>query len=356
VVDQLSRKKSKASFAEQVLVWFDQHGRHDLPWQENRTLYRVWLAEVMLQQTQVVTVIPYYQNFLKKFPDHTSLARAPLDEVLKLWAGLGYYSRARNLHKAAVLIDQQHNGQFPEQVEEVLALPGIGRSTAGAVLAQALGQRHAILDGNVRRVLSRYFVIEGWAGKKDVENRLWQKAEICTPNQRLADYTQAMMDLGATVCTRSSPDCEHCPLLNGCMAVKQQRVNELPTPRPKKQIPVKTVRMLLLTNKEGELLLEKRPPSGIWGGLWSLPELALEDDVAQKCEQRWGYQIGNFEDQAGLRHTFSHYHLDITPCRAHVIQTSSEVREHGQQRWCNAGNYKEHALATPVAGILQQYL
>ncbi|MDH5610892.1 MAG: A/G-specific adenine glycosylase [Gammaproteobacteria bacterium] len=347
---------SNASFADQVLAWFDQHGRHDLPWQKNRNLYRVWLAEVMLQQTQVATVIPYYLNFLTKFPDHPHLASASLDEVLTLWAGLGYYTRARNLHKAAIAIQEQHQGQFPESFEEVLALPGIGRSTAAAILAQSLGQRHAILDGNVRRVLSRYFAIEGCAGKKEVENSLWQKAEICTPYERLADYTQAMMDLGATVCTRSSPDCSHCPIMNGCRAVKYQRVNELPTPRPKKQIPVKTVRMLLLTNKDGELLLEKRPPTGIWGGLWSLPELALEDDVAQACEQRWGCQIDHFEDQAGLRHTFSHYHLDITPCRTHVIKSSLDVREPGQQRWCNADNYKEHALATPVASILRQYL
>ena len=213
-----NNEKAETVFADQVLSWFDQNGRHNLPWQQGRTLYSVWLAEIMLQQTQVATVIPYYQNFLAKFPDHASLAQAPLDEVLKLWAGLGYYTRARNLHKAAVVIDQQHNGLFPEQYEDVLALPGIGRSTAGAILAQVLGQRHAILDGNVKRVLSRYFEIDGWYGKKAVENILWDKAEICTPNIRLADYTQAMMDLGATVCTRSSPDCEQCPLMNSCLA------------------------------------------------------------------------------------------------------------------------------------------
>ena len=356
MADPLSSKKRTASFAGQVLAWFDQHGRHDLPWQESRSLYRVWLAEVMLQQTQVATVIPYYQNFLAKFPDHTALASASLDEVLTLWAGLGYYTRARNLHKAAVAIQEQHQGQFPQSFEKVLALPGIGRSTAAAILAQALGQRHAILDGNVKRVLSRYFAIEGWSGKKEVENSLWQKAEICTPDERLADYTQAMMDLGATVCTRSSPDCQHCPLMDGCLALKNNRVNELPTPRPKKQVPVKTVRMLLLINSKGELLIEKRPPTGIWGGLWSLPELALEDDVAQACEQRWGYQLAHFEDQTGLRHTFSHYHLDITPCRAQVANALTEVREPGQQYWCNADNYKQHALATPVAGILRQFL
>lgn len=350
-----NKTKADNAFAQRVLDWFDQHGRHDLPWQKDRSLYRVWLAEVMLQQTQVTTVIPYYQSFLTKFPELSNLATASQDEVLKLWAGLGYYTRARNLHKAAVAIDQQHQGQFPVQFEDVLALPGIGRSTAGAILAQSLGQRHAILDGNVKRVLSRYFEIEGWYGKKAVENQLWLEAEACTPSQRLADYTQAMMDLGATLCTRSSPRCEQCPLMSGCLAYKNQRVNELPTRKPKKQLPVKTVRMLLLTNNKGEILLEKRPPTGIWGGLWSLPELALEDDIVEQCVQRWDYQIENAEDQLGFRHTFSHYHLDITPCRVQVAAMSGKVRD-SEQQWCDVVQVDNYALATPVANILQQYL
>ncbi|MCK5002018.1 MAG: A/G-specific adenine glycosylase [Gammaproteobacteria bacterium] len=343
------------AFAKQVLDWFSQNGRHDLPWQKDRSLYRVWLAEVMLQQTQVTTVIPYYQSFLTKFPELSDLAKASQHEVLKLWAGLGYYTRARNLHKAAVVIDQQHKGKFPEQYDEVLALPGIGRSTAGAILAQSLGQRHAILDGNVKRVLSRYFEVEGWYGKKAVENLLWLKAEACTPDDRLADYTQAMMDLGATVCTRSSPDCEQCPLQKGCLALKNQRVDELPTRKPRKQLPVKTVRMLLLTNAEGQVLLEKRPPTGIWGGLWSLPELAMEQDITQQCEQYWGHRIESLEDQAGFRHTFSHYHLDITPCRVQVVSVSGKVQD-SEQHWCDAVQVNDYALATPVTNILQQYL
>ncbi|MFC1588877.1 A/G-specific adenine glycosylase [Pseudomonadota bacterium] len=350
-----NKTKAEHAFAEQVLDWFDQHGRHDLPWQQNRSLYRVWLAEVMLQQTQVATVIPYYQNFLAKFPELADLAKAPQDEVLKLWAGLGYYTRARNLHKAAVAVDQQHQGRFPEQFEQVLALPGIGRSTAGAILAQVLGQRYAILDGNVKRVLSRYFEIEGWYGKKAVESKLWENAEICTPHHRLADYTQAMMDLGATICTRSSPNCEQCPLSGECMALKHQRVSELPTRKPKKQLPVKTVRMLLLTNGNGEILLEKRPPTGIWGGLWSLPELALEDDIAQQCGQRWDYHIENAEDQAGFRHTFSHYHLDITPCRVQVVSMAEQVQD-SEQQWCDVIQVDNYALATPVANILREHL
>lgn len=342
-------------FAEQVLNWFDQNGRHDLPWQKNRNLYRVWLAEVMLQQTQVTTVIPYYKRFLKKIPDHISLAEASLDEVLTLWAGLGYYSRARNLHKAAVAIQQCHQGQFPEQFEEVLALPGIGRSTAGAILAQSLGQRHPILDGNVKRVLSRYFEIEGWSGKKAVENNLWNKAEACTPDYRLADYTQAMMDLGATVCTRTSPDCQICPLKQDCLALKNQRVNELPTRKPKKQLPVKSVRMLLLTNSKGKIFLEKRPPTGIWGGLWSLPEIALDDDISHQCSLRWDYRIEGVEDQAKFRHTFSHYHLDIIPCRVQVVTEVDRVQD-SEQQWCNAEQASDYALATPVANILRQNL
>ena len=252
-------------------------------------------------------------------------------------------------------VQQQHQGLFPNQFDEVLALPGIGRSTAAAILAQSLGQRHAILDGNVKRVLSRYFEIEGWSGKKVVENQLWQKAETCTPNERLADYTQAMMDLGATICKRSSPDCPQCPLQSDCQALKNQRVKELPTRKPKKQLPVKTVRMLLLTSSNGDILLEKRPPTGIWGGLWSLPELAMADDIEQQCQQRWGYQIHNIEDHTGFRHSFSHYHLDITPCQVQVAVITGKVQD-SEQQWCNASQTKETALATPIAKILQQHL
>jgi A/G-specific adenine glycosylase len=343
-------------FSDKVLRWFDKHGRHDLPWQQKRTLYRVWLAEIMLQQTQVATVIPYYQRFLKSFPDLASLISASLDDVLVLWAGLGYYTRARNLHKAACVIDQQYQGHFPEQFEAVLALPGIGRSTAGAILAQALDQRHVILDGNVKRVLCRYFAIEGWSGRREVENRLWEEAEACTPHKSLADYTQAIMDLGATVCTRSAPACSACPLQQGCLAHDTKRVSELPTPRPRKQLPVKATRMLLLTNSCGEILLEKRPPSGIWGGLWSLPEMELEESIEVVCMRRWGYETDSSEDIPSLRHTFSHYHLDITPCRVKVRDSAIGVRDSGLQQWCDSAGIETLALAAPVAGLLQRHL
>lgn len=222
------------AFADRLLTWFDRHGRHDLPWQHNRSLYRVWLAEVMLQQTQVATVIPYYQRFLHTFPDLGSLALASLDDVLAQWAGLGYYTRARNLHRAAQIIQAQQAGHFPQHYEDVLALPGIGPSTAGAILAQALGQRHTILDGNVKRVLCRHRAIEGWPGQREVEKQLWELADVLTPHQRVDDYTQAIMDLGATLCTRTSPGCEQCPLKADCRAFAESRVSLLPTPRPKK--------------------------------------------------------------------------------------------------------------------------
>lgn len=342
-------------FSDQILVWFEKHGRHDLPWQQERTLYRVWLAEVMLQQTQVATVIPYYQKFLKQFPELSSLAQASLDDVLTLWAGLGYYTRARNLHKAAVVIQQQYGGCFPENFEDVLALPGIGRSTAAAILAQALGQRHAILDGNVKRVLCRYFAIEGWPGKTAVEKQLWLKAEVCTPNEKLVDYTQAIMDLGATVCKRSSPQCSACPLQTGCKAYVTQRVAELPTRKPRKVLPVKTTRMLLITDERGAVMLEKRPPTGIWGGLWSLPEVDPGEDIENICMLRWGYKVQAVEDNPGFRHTFSHYHLDITPSRVIVGNSANCVQDEGKVIWCVSGETQSRALSAPVARIISMY-
>ncbi len=342
--------------SDQVLAWFKNHGRHDLPWQQERTLYRVWLAEIMLQQTQVATVMPYYQKFLKHFPDLSSLALASLDDVLTLWAGLGYYTRARNLHKAAVVIQQQHDGCFPESFDDVLALPGIGRSTAGAILAQALGQRHAILDGNVKRVLCRYFAIEGWPGISAVEKQLWREAEACTPHENLVDYTQGMMDLGATVCKRSSPECSNCPLQTGCKAYATQQVSELPTRKPRKVLPVKTTRMLLITDENGAVMLEKRPPTGIWGGLWSLPEIDPDEDVENICMHRWGYKVQAVEDNPGFRHTFSHYHLDITPSRITVGNSANCVQDAEKVIWCASGETHSRALSAPVARIIHMYI
>ena len=310
----------------------------------------------MLQQTQVATVIPYYLRFMEAFPALSSLADAPLDRVLEQWSGLGYYSRARNLHKAAGIIASDHDGEFPARFEQVVALPGIGRSTAGAILAQALQQRHAILDGNVKRVLCRYHAVEGWPGKTAVQKQLWQYAEQHTPDDRIADYTQAIMDMGATLCTRSKPKCTQCPLQEDCTAYVNRAVQRYPAPRPKKRLPVKAARLLILTDsKSGRILLERRPPTGIWGGLWSLPEADLEESIEHLCKKRWGVKALTCEDRSTFRHTFSHYHLDITPCRIQVQATAAGVKEQGDIIWCPSAEANKRALAAPVARILKQH-
>jgi len=338
-------------FSDSVLCWHKQHGRHDLPWQQDKSLYRVWVSEIMLQQTQVATVIPYFEKFMLRFPDISALALASQDDVLLHWAGLGYYSRARNLHKAALIIAELHDGQFPQAYDEVLALPGIGPSTAGAILAQALGQRHAILDGNVKRVLARYQAVEGWPGKTPVEKQLWFWAEKYTPGKQLADYTQAMMDLGATVCRRTSAKCDVCPLLQDCQAYQMNRVAELPTRKPKKVLPVRQKRLLIIRNEKGDYLMEKRPPTGIWGGLWSLPELAMDQAVSEVVSQSWQLTVHDYSDLPVFRHTFSHFHLDITPCEVQVVPATQAIADAGQYQWC--ADISKLALAAPVSVILQ---
>ncbi len=338
-------------FSAVVLDWYQRHGRHDLPWQDSRSLYRVWVSEIMLQQTQVATVIPYFEKFMQRFPDIDTLSRAEQDDVLLLWAGLGYYSRARNLHKAACLITEQHQGDFPQSYDDVLALPGIGPSTAGAILAQATGQRHAILDGNVKRVLARYQAIDGWPGNAAVEKQLWQWAEKYTPQQQLADYTQAIMDLGATVCTRSAAKCDICPLIVSCQAYKENRVKELPVKKPKRIMPVRKKRLLIIRNERGDYFMEKRPPVGIWGGLWSLPELDMEQVVADAVAQDMQLVVNDHNDLPVLRHTFSHFHLDITPCEVRVTSIAQEVADNKQYKWCT--DLARLALAAPVSIILQ---
>ena len=347
---------ASASFSSRVLAWYDEFGRHDLPWQQPRSPYRVWIAEIMLQQTQVATVIPYYERFLQSFPDIETLAGASLDQVLEHWSGLGYYSRARNLHKAARIIASEHDGAFPNRFDALLALPGIGRSTAGAVLAQALGQRHPILDGNVKRVLCRYYAIDGWPGQTGVQKQLWVLAERHTPRRRIADYTQAIMDLGATLCTRSSPQCARCPLQADCGARIANRTDQYPSPRPRRQMPVRAARLLILTDTDsGRILLEKRPPSGIWGGLWSLPEAGVDERIDQVCHQRWGLRMLDSEDCDPFRHTFSHYHLDITPCRVKVLLNQSGIRDCADTAWCTSTEAAARALAAPVARIISRH-
>ena len=339
-------------FAHRLLAWFDAHGRHDLPWQREPTPYRVWVSEIMLQQTQVATVIPYFERFTARFPDVGALAAASLDEVLEHWSGLGYYARARNLHRAAQLVRDEHGGRFPADLEQVQALPGIGRSTAAAILSLACGQHHAILDGNCKRVLARYFTLEGWPGKSSVLKALWGHAERITPARRCADFNQAMMDLGATVCTRSRPACGHCPLATDCRALAEGRQTDLPARKPRKTLPVRETIMLLLQDRHGRILLQRRPPTGIWGGLLSLPELPASCDVTESGREQWGVQLEKATAWPMLRHTFSHYHLDITPVHARLAATHAVHDD--SWLWHHPRETAPGGLPAPVARLLEQ--
>ena len=343
-------KTPDAGFAARLLVWHARHGRHDLPWQRRRTPYRVWVSEIMLQQTQVATVIPYYRRFMAHFPGVKALADAPLDEVLHLWTGLGYYARGRNLHKAAAVVRDHHGGRFPRDFDTVAALPGVGRSTAGAILALSLGQRHPILDGNVKRVLARHGAIKGWPGEKRVAERLWALAEAHTPKRRVADYTQAIMDLGATLCTRSRPRCERCPVAVDCRAHLQGREIAYPSARPRKALPVKRTRMLLV-RQAGTVLLERRPPAGLWGGLWGFPEIAADADPLAWCRVRFGTAPRSARARPLLRHTFSHFHLDIEPVEI-TLAGSAAVRDNGESRWQPLDQTPRLGLAAPVKRLL----
>lgn len=339
-------------FSSAVLGWFDQHGRHDLPWQDNKTAYNTWISEIMLQQTQVATVIPYYQRFLERFPNVESLATADQDEVLHLWTGLGYYARARNLHKSAQIIANEFQGNFPESVVELEALPGIGRSTAGAVLSISTGKWAPILDGNVKRVLARFYALEGWTGSTANQKRLWEYAETNTPQQRVGEYTQAMMDLGATLCTRSKPSCLLCPLQSSCEALKQGKTDQLPTPKPKKAIPVKQTYMLILQQANPkEVLLYQRPPSGLWGGLWSFPQVADLRDTLN--ETGLALDEASIQTLEPIRHTFSHFHLDITPVKAKVNTPTDCAMEGKPLLWYNIDQPENVGLAAPVKKLLE---
>jgi A/G-specific adenine glycosylase len=305
-------------FQASVLDWFDREGRKNLPWQIDPTPYRVWVSEIMLQQTQVATVMPYFERFMRRFPNLKALADAPEDEVLGHWSGLGYYARARNLHKAAQIVMREHGGELPADLASLSNLPGIGRSTAGAILSLSMGIRASILDGNVKRVLSRYAAVEGWPGDVATARELWDISESLTPYTRVADYTQAMMDLGATLCTRSKPACPRCPVREDCMALRLDLVEALPSPKPKKNLPSRRCWMLVLHDGQGAFYLEKRPPAGIWGGLWSFPEFERPEEAVAWCHLR-GIQP-MLETLPQRRHTFSHYHLDYTPLAGRVSQ------------------------------------
>ena len=340
-------------FQRAVLAWYDEHGRKDLPWQKKITPYRVWISEIMLQQTQVSTVIPYFERFMQRFPDVATLAAAPSDEVLHHWTGLGYYARARNLHKASKQIVNEFAGKFPKDIESLISLPGIGRSTAGAIASISMQLRAPILDGNVKRVLSRFYAIAGWPGERAVEQQLWRVAEELTPEDRLRDYTQVMMDLGATLCTRSKPRCSECPLQKQCIAHRNSTQHEYPGRKPKKTIPVKSTVMLLLENADGAILLEQRPPSGLWGGLWCPPQTDSHDDIAQTLKSL-NLSGDNIVTLTPFRHTFSHFHLDITPIRIRVRPNERSVADALHQRWILAHSPGRLGLAAPVKKLLSQ--
>lgn len=337
------------NFAKQVLAWYDQHGRKHLPWQQDITPYKVWVSEIMLQQTQVSTVINYYIRFMDALPTIQTLADAPQDEVLHLWTGLGYYSRARNLQKTAQIIQQEHHGELPDTIEALCKLPGIGRSTAGAILSLSMNKRAPILDGNVKRVLCRYFAIEGYPGEAKITNSLWNIAEQLMPNKRVNNYTQAMMDLGATLCTRTKPSCLICPIQNNCRAKIENKTANYPTPKPKKTLPRKTVIMPLF-KYQNNVLLYQRPNTGLWGGLWSLPELINEQEIEQYATKNH-IKIINQSPLKTLTHTFSHFQLTIHPYVVEASTIPNKLAENNQI-WYNLHIPPRLGLAAPVKKLL----
>lgn len=363
-----------ASFATRLLAWFALHGRHDLPWQHPRTAYRVWISEIMLQQTQVATVVGYFDRFIATFGDLPALAAAPLDAVLAHWAGLGYYSRARNLHRAAAICVQLHDGQLPRDAEGLCALPGIGRSTAAAILAQAYADRVPILDGNVKRVLTRHAGIEGYPGLPAIERRLWQEATARLPAAtdvaRMPDYTQALMDLGASLCARSRPRCNDCPVNGDCVAHREDRTKELPTRKAARAVPEKSVQVLIAIDHEGRVLLQRRAPVGIWGGLWSLPELsamrALDSTAAQPTIQAGtidpncmveplaDFASGSLHALPPLQHRFTHFLLHIHPYGGHA--QANRASEPSDQAWVAYAALDQYGMPTPIRKLLDQHM
>jgi len=342
------------SLSERLLAWYQRHGRSDLPWQHPAAPYPVWISEIMLQQTQVQAVIPYFEKFMARFPDVHGLAAAPVDEVLHIWSGLGYYARARNLHRAANVIVSEHGGELPRNIDALMELPGVGRSTAAAILALSFGDRHAILDGNVKRVLCRYHAIEGWPGATGVARRLWAIAEAQTPDQDLAAYTQAFMDLGATLCTRGQPRCDECPLNGDCLALAEGRVADLPHRKPRKSAPLRHTVFVIVRDPRGRVLLERRPPTGIWGGLWSFPECEPGTDVGAWCREHLGVAVTPQKELEVLHHTFSHFRLDIQPSLVNIDVRGSvdAVKDSPDRQWYESDGDERVGLAAPVTRLL----
>lgn len=345
--------KAEQQFQKRLLKWFEEHGRHDLPWQKNQTPYRVWVSEIMLQQTQVSTVIPYFKKFMRSFPTVDALANAEIDEVLSHWTGLGYYARARNLHKAACIIHAKFNNIFPLTVDELCELPGIGESTAGAILSLASKVRAPILDGNVKRVLTRHFEVEGWYGKSDVAERLWKLSNLHTPLKRVGDYNQAMMDLGATLCTRTKPRCSDCPLKKTCLAYEHGTQSQYPTPKKLSKQPKRMTRFLILRNHQGHILLERRPEFGIWGGLWSLPECSLDEDLSLFCRNTFGFSSRSFNVLDSFSHQFSHFELEVHPVLFELKSKQNVLMESKEQIWYKLEDKAPGGMPAPVLKLLK---
>jgi A/G-specific adenine glycosylase len=348
-----SMTESLTSFNQRLLAWHAEHGRHDLPWTRQRSPYTVWLAEIMLQQTQVATVIPYFERFTRTYPSIAALAAADLDAVLHLWTGLGYYSRARNLHAAARLIVKRHGGELPRDLDALMGLPGIGRSTAGAILAQAFELPHAILDGNVKRVLARYHGVDGYPGDSAVANQLWQLSESHVPLERARDYTQAVMDFGATLCTRAQPRCSDCPLAQDCRALADERQHELPARRRSRTTPTRETIFLVIENAERSVLLEQRPPSGVWGGLWCFPEIADDSELTARIAGLGCGDVEHIGQLAPFTHTFTHFKLAIRAQRLRATVMPGEVREHDNLLWYKSTDSTRIGLSAPVVRLLQ---
>jgi len=340
-------------FQQAVLDWFKQQGRTNLPWQNPITPYRVWISEIMLQQTQVATVIPYFERFMASYPSIDLLAQASLDEVLHHWTGLGYYARARNLYKTAHIVTHQMDHQLPDSIDALTALPGIGRSTAGAIRSIGYKKPAAILDGNVKRVLARFGAVDGWPGKTNVHNQLWDIAELYSPNYRTEEYTQAMMDLGALLCTKNTPNCSQCPLSKGCKALSQGNQSQYPGKKPKKVLPIRESIFLILHNTQGEVLLQQNPPTGLWGGLWVLPQIDQHSELEASC-QTLGLTIKNKTLLDKKRHTFSHFHLDYQPLQVDVEELDNKISENSHRVWYNTENPLSLGLPAPIKALLNK--
>ncbi len=344
---------SADAFARRLLDWYPHHGRKDLPWKRTRDPYAIWVSEIMLQQTQVSTVIPYFERFIARFPDVATLARAELDEVLECWSGLGYYARARNLHRAADVVVAHHGARLPGEFHAMRALPGVGASTAAAVLAFAFGKRHVILDGNVKRVLARYHAIADPPGARATQARLWQLADRHTPHRQVRDYTQAIMDLGATVCRRQ-PDCARCPVRRGCRAFAEGSPQAYPRLARARPLPLRSTAMLIISDRHGRLLLQQRPPVGLWGGLWSFPECPVDIDMVRWCRHALGLRVAVQAHWPVRRHAFTHFRLDITPVRANLTGAADRAMEGVNTVWYNPRKPDARGFAVPVKQLLAE--